>query len=324
MNKKIVIDTMGSDNGYQTIVEGAIKIAKEIDDLEIYLFGPESINSMINNIPNLKLVVSSEEITNYDIPTQAIRQKKESSLVKAYDFLKENNDINVMISAGSSGAVLSGAIMKLERINKCRPGLMALLPNENNKLFALMDCGINVDCKAEYLLGFAKMANCYLKTMLNIENPRIALLSNGVEEGKGNELVKEATKLLKESNLHFIGNVEGNKVLNDVADIVLCDGFSGNVILKNIEGTAKTIIKELYLYQKKLSELEQIGVNKVIKNLMSKYDFNALGGGILLGVNKIVIKAHGAATADSIYNIAKQAYNLAANNIIDNMKSALE
>lgn len=324
MKKKIVIDTMGSDNGYQTIVEGAIKIAKEIDDLEIYLFGPKSINSMINNIPNLKLVVSNEEITNYDIPTQAIRQKKESSLVKAYDFLKENDDINVMISAGSSGAVLSGAIMKLERINKCRPGLMALLPNENNKLFALMDCGINVDCKAEHLLGFAKMANCYLKTMLKIEKPRIALLSNGVEDGKGNELVKEATKLLKESNLHFIGNVEGNKVLNDVADVVLCDGFSGNVILKNIEGTAKTIIKELYLYQKKLPELEQIGVNKVIKNLMCKYDFNALGGGILLGVNKIVIKAHGAATADSIYNIAKQAYNLAANNIIDNMKSALE
>ncbi len=324
MNKKIVIDTMGSDNGYQTIVEGAIKVAKEIKDLEIYLFGPESINSMIDNIPNLKLIVCNEEITNYDIPTQAIRQKKESSLVKSYDFIKENEDINVMISAGSSGAVLSGAIMKLERLNKCRPGLMALLPNENNNFFALMDCGINADCKAEHLVGFAKMANCYLKTMLNIKDPRIALLSNGIEEGKGNQLVKETTKLLKESNLHFIGNIEGNKVLNNVADIVLCDGFAGNVILKNIEGTAKTIIKELYLYKEQLSETEKNGVNKAIKNLMYKYDFNAQGGGILLGVNKIIIKAHGAATSDSIYNIAKQAYDLAANNIIENMKRTLE
>lgn len=317
----IVVDTLGSDNGSKSIVTGVIKACEELNDLKVYLVGREDeIKDLVKDKKNIEIINASEEITNYDSPINAIREKSDSSLVKAYDFIKENDDINILISAGSSGAILTGAVMKLERINKCRPGLMALLPNEKGKLFALMDCGMNVECKKEHLLGFAKMASIYMKSIYNIENPRIGIVSNGIEEGKGNQLVKETTPLLKESGLNFVGNIEGTKVLSDEFDVLLTDGFTGNVLLKNIEGTAKTIIKEMFAQLAHTSdEEEQKAIKKLIKNLMTKYDFNSGGGAILLGVNKIIIKCHGSANEDTFYNTLKQGYALAKNNVIEEM-----
>lgn len=321
----VVVDTMGSDNGYETIVNGAVKVSKEINDLKIYLVGDvDKIYPLTKGINNIEIIDAKDEITNHDNPIVAVREKKDSSLVKAYDFIKDKDDINIFISAGSSGAVLTGAIMKLERINKCRPGLMAMLPNEDGKLFALMDCGVNADCKTEHLLGFAKMANIYMKNVYNISSPRIAIVSNGIEEGKGNELVKSTTPLLKESGLNFIGNIEGTNVLKNIFDVLITDGFTGNVLLKNIEGTAKAIIKELYMQMASITdEKAKAVIKKSIASLMAKYDFNSLGGAILLGVNKIVIKAHGSANSDTIYNTIKQGYELALKNVIDVLKKEL-
>lgn len=321
----VVVDTMGSDNGYETIVKGAVKVSTEISDLKIYLVGDvDKIKPLIKDINNIEIIDAKDEITNYDNPIVAVREKKDSSLVKAYDFIKDKDDINILISAGSSGAVLTGAIMKLERINKCRPGLMAMLPNEDGKLFALMDCGVNADCKAEHLFGFAKMANIYMKNVYNISSPRIAIVSNGSEDGKGNELVKGTTPLLKESGLNFIGNIEGTKVLENRFDVLVTDGFTGNVLLKNIEGTAKTIIRELYMQMASTTdEKEKAVIKKSITNLMTKYDFNSLGGAILLGVNKIIIKAHGSANSETIYNTIKQGYELALKNVVESLKKEL-
>lgn len=321
----VVVDTMGSDNGYETIVKGAVKVSKEISDLKIYLVGDvDKIKPLIKDINNIEIIDAKDEITNYDNPIVAVREKKDSSLVKAYDFIKDKDDINILVSAGSSGAVLTGAIMKLERINKCRPGIMAMLPNEDGKLFALMDCGVNADCKAEHLFGFAKMANIYMKNVYNISSPRIAIVSNGSEDGKGNELVKGTTPLLKESGLNFIGNIEGTKVLENKFDVLVTDGFTGNVLLKNIEGTAKTIIRELYMQMASTTdEKEKAVIKKSITNLMTKYDFNSLGGAILLGVNKIIIKAHGSANSETIYNTIKQGYELALKNVVESLKKEL-
>lgn len=320
----IVVDTLGSDAGYKPIVNGVIRALKELTDLKVYLVGrSEEIKPIIQGIDNIVLIDANEEITNYDSPIHVIKEKNNSSLVKAYDFIKENNDINIMISAGSSGAILTGAVMKLERINKCRPGLMALLPNEKGRLFALMDCGMNVECKAEHLLGFAKMASIYMKSIYNIENPRVAIVSNGSEEGKGNQLVKDTTVLLKESGINFVGNIEGTKVLSDEFDVLLTDGFTGNVLLKNIEGTAKTIIKEMYKQMAQSNEAEQKVIKNIINNLMKKYDFNSGGGAILLGVNKIIIKCHGSANEDTFYNALKQGYELAKNNVIEEIEKNL-
>lgn len=320
----IVVDTLGSDAGYKPIVHGVIRALKELTDLKVYLVGrSEEIKPIVQGIDNIVLIDANEEITNYDSPIHAIKEKNNSSLVKAYDLIKDNNDMNIMISAGSSGAILTGAVMKLERINKCRPGLMALLPNEKGRLFALMDCGMNVECKAEHLLGFAKMASIYMKSIYNIENPRVAIVSNGSEEGKGNQLVKDTTVLLKESGINFVGNIEGTKVLSDEFDVLLTDGFTGNVLLKNIEGTAKTIIKEMYKQMTQYDETEQKVIKNIINNLMKKYDFNSGGGAILLGVNKIIIKCHGSANEDTFYNTLKQGYELAKNNVIEEIERNL-
>ena len=192
--------------------------------------------------------------------------------------------------------------------------------NENG-YFCLCDCGANVDCKSEHLVGFAKMGTIYMKTYFHIDNPRVGLISNGSEDKKGNQLTKETHELLSKAEINFIGNIEGTKVLNDSIDVLVCDGFDGNILLKNIEGTAKTTIKDIYSKIKdSTDENEKKVLKELIKHLLNKYDFNFLGGAILLGVNKIVVKAHGSGDNETIKNTLLQSYKLAKNNLIDKIK----
>ena len=331
MNKiKVVLDAITTDGNLDKVVEGAIKVVNEIDDLMLYLVGPKhDIQTILkqfnfNNNNNLEIIDAQDKITNLDNPMKAIRQKTESSLYKSFALLKENDDINGLVSAGATGALLCGAIMNLKPIGKCYPSLSTLLPNEKGEFFCLIDCGANVDCTSKQLLEYARISNLYMKCMYPNRDIKVGLLSNGSEDNKGNILTKEVFSLLKESDVNFIGNIEGNDVLTGKCDIVVCDGFIGNIVLKNIEGSAKMIIKDLVKMAKTTAdEQEKKYLFKAVNELMSRYDLNSLSGATLLGVNKVIMKGHGNANESTIYNIVKQVYNLIKNDLINQLKEKL-
>lgn len=325
---KIVLDAISTDDNLEEIIKGAIKALNDNNNIILYIVGPENeINQILTkyqcNNQDIIIVDAIDKITNEDIPTFAIRNKKESSLYKCFQLLKENDDINGLISAGSTGAILCGAIMNLPSIGKCRPALSTLLPNEKGELFCLIDCGANVDCKPKQLVDYAIIGDCYMKSMYPNKDIKVGLVSNGSEDSKGNILTKEVFSLLKETNLNFVGNIEGNDILTDKCNVLVCDGFVGNVILKNIEGTAKLIIKDLYKMMKKSKdELEKAYLQKAINKLMSQYDFNSLGGAALLGVNKVIIKGHGSANDNTIYNLINTEYSLLKNDFLNKINSS--
>ena len=322
---KLAIDTLGSDNGYIPSVNGAIRAINEVEDLSIILFGRKSeIDELLSSLSYDKervLVIDSEsEINNYDHPVKAIKEKKNSSLVKALEYMKENEDVLGIVNASSTGALLVGSSLILGRIGSVRPAMASYLPNDAGNLTIIADCGANPDPRPEQMLQFAYMGSALAKAYLKIDNPRVAILSNGIEEGKGSELVKESYKLLKESSLNFIGNVEGSDALSGRCDVIVSDGFTGNVFLKTVEGSAKMIIKEIMKSGKAKNDMNYI---KIGKELIEHYDFTSLGGGILLGVNKAVVKGHGSANEDTWFNCVKICYELAKNDLVGKIKELL-
>ena len=266
---KIVVDLMGADNSPKELVKGAIKAANENTDIYLYLCGPkdeieDELKNAVNN--NLCIIDSTEAITNYDKPVKAFKTKPNSSLVKGLTLAKENDDIEAFVSCGSTGAVLVSSVFVLGRIGKVRPALSPILGGKHD--FCIVDCGANVDTRIDELLDFAKMGKAYMEAY-GIDNPKIALLSNGAEPGKGNDLVKEAHKALSEmEGYNFIGNVEGKNILFSDADVIVCDGFAGNIALKTIEGTAIAIVNGLIEYSKKNNCMDTIG--KAVSDIMNK------------------------------------------------------
>lgn len=328
---KIVIDAFGGDYAPQEIVAGAVKALEANQDLNIVLVGDkdkitEILQSLVFVSNRLEIVHAPDVVSMDESPTVAIRTKKTSSIVVAFDYLKQNEDAVALISAGSTGATLTGAVLKLGRIpGISRPALAPLLPTVNDGNIMLLDCGANADCKAEHLLHFAIMGNEYMKAM-GVKNPRIALLNIGTEEEKGSEMVKEAHALLKDSKLNFIGNIEARDVMKGNVDVVVSDGFSGNICLKTIEGTAELLFGEIKSITK-ASLKTKIGALLLKKNLYgmkAKYDYRKVGGAPLLGVSKIVLKCHGNSKADSIAIAVEQAYQLAKNKLIEKVKSSVE
>ena len=252
--------------------------------------------------------------------------KKTSSIVVAYDYLKQNDDAMALVSAGSTGATLTGAVLKLGRIpNISRPALAPILPTVNDGGVMLLDCGANADCKPENLLHFGIMGNEYMKS-IGVKKPRIGLLNIGTEEEKGSETVKEAYQLLKNSNLNFVGNIEARDVLRGNVDVVVSDGFAGNVCLKTIEGTAEILFGELKdaMTSSFKTKLGALLLKKKMKGIKQKYDYTKVGGAPLLGVTKIVLKCHGNSKADSIASTIEQAFVLANNKLIEKVKTAVE
>ncbi len=312
-NIKIVIDCCGADNPKEVIL-GAVRTTKEVDGVSVILVGlEEEINGVLSTCEydenRLETVFASEVITNYDEPVFALRTKPNASLPKAYSLLK-NGEANALISAGSTGALLAGSMLCLGRENVLeRPFLASLLPTDNGKYVCLADCGANVDCKPHQLLAFAKYSSLYMKSYFGIERPTVAILSVGTEDKKGNAVTKETFALLKESDLNFIGNIEGKTILSGQADVVVTDGFSGNVVLKNIEGTAKSVVGRLNgIIKENATEKDDLTlINKAFKLLMKKLDFNTQGGAVVLGVKKVIVKAHGAGTSETIVNTVRQA-----------------
>ena len=318
---RIIIDVMGSDNGPEVLVEGALKALSRNDDLVITLVGDgEAINPTLDKIgcdrSRVDVIATNEVVTNYDTPTDAIFKKTGSSLVVSLTTLANSEDAIGLINAGNTGALLAGSLRYVPAKPLKRPALAAILPAEAGGFTCLVDTGANIDCTASQLLAFAHMGSDFMKEYYNIESPRIGLLSNGTEETKGNRLVKETHALLKaEADLNFIGNVEGNRALSGDCDVLVTDGFAGNQVFKSAEGIAKRIITDVVRYAKKSGNPEMM---KLVGHLLGIYDFSALGGGIILGVGKPVIKARGSANADSIMNTSEMLLNMAKNkNLFD-------
>ncbi len=322
---KIVIDAMGGDNAPLEIVHGAIDALNADKDVQIVLVGDiNKINPVLAECEyeksRVEIIDAKEEISNEESPTMAIKTKRESSLVKSFEKLKSDEDAGGFVSAGSTGAVLVGAFMKVGRIKGVsRPALAPVLPTLEGNGVVLCDCGANVDCKPINLLHFAIMASSYAQAMLGVEKPRVGLLNNGAEAHKGNELSKQAYELLSGSeDINFVGNCEARDMLTGDFDVVVTDGFAGNIALKTAEGTANLLLKLIKrgVYAGGLKpKLGAVMLKPVFKDVKAKLDFNAQGGACFLGVNKVIVKAHGASSRSAITASILQAQDLARKNI---------
>ena len=330
----ILLDAMGGDNAPDANIKGAVKAINQIE-AEVVLIGNENIiNKKIkefygkDNIgeisPRLKIYNTTETIEMEDIPTHAIKNKKDSSMVVGFNMLKEGKG-DVFISAGNSGALLTGATLLVGRIKGVdRPALAGILPSYKSRL-VLMDCGANTNCKPINLLQFAQMASIYLETTIGVKNPKVGLLNIGTEETKGNELMKESYQLLKakseELNINFIGNVEGRDAFTGNVDIVVTDGFTGNIFLKAIEGLGKFVKRTLSesLKRNLLSKIAAIPSLPAINRFAKTVDYKEYGGALFLGVKKPVVKAHGSSDEKLFEFTIKQAEQFVKNKAVEKL-----
>ena len=332
-NYKIVVDAMGGDYAPQEVVKGAFEALNQDKSLEVILVGDlDKVDaSLFDGVKErLTLVDAKDVITNDDIPTSAIKQKKESSLVKAMDIVAKDEAVGGLVSAGSTGAVLVGAFMKIGRIKGIsRPALAPMLPTvKGDQKVILCDCGANIDCKAVNLHHFAIMGNAFSKAMLGIESPRIGLISNGAEDHKGTELNQEVFALLKEDeSLNFVGNCEARDLLSGDYDVVVSDGFNGNIALKSAEGTVGAIFSILKDGIEKGGIKAKLGyllLKPVLRSLKRKVDYNQQGGAVFLGCNKVVVKAHGSSKAKAISASILMAKRLAEKQLPTLIKEGIE
>lgn len=322
--RTIAIDAMGGENAPEAIVKAVLKAKTEMPETKFLLFGDkEQLRNLIpaNQISDqLGVVATTEVIADEDEPVKAIRHKKDSSMVQAANFVKEGK-ADALLSLGNTGALLACGIFIIGRIRGItRPGLMPTLPVKNSdEGFNMVDVGANAKSKPEYLLQWAQMASYYAKKIREIENPRVMLLNNGAESDKGDEVHQEAYKLLKDSNLNFLGNIEGNELLLGKADVVVTDGFTGNAVLKNIEGTSSVLLhllKDSLLNGGMMTKLGALLVKGSLAGLKSKFDAAKYGGAVLLGVNAPVVKTHGRSNERPIYYTLKQVDKMIAENLV--------
>ena len=259
----------------------------------------------------VEIIDAQDEITNFDNPAEAIFRKSESSLVKALATLSENDGICGMISGGNTGAFIAGSVRYLSRPDRTRPALAAIFPSVSGGCTCLVDTGATVDCTPQMLLQFARLGCEFMRDSYKIESPRVGLLSNGSEATKGNKLVKETHQLLADSeDINFVGNIEGCNAFSGDCDVLVCDGFAGNQVLKTTEGTAKRMLTDIAKYAKRNENPE---IMKLFGHLMSLYDISSLGGGIILGCKKPLIKIRGSSGKDAIVNTAEMIINIAEN-----------
>lgn len=315
---KFAIDAFGGDNAPGCIIDGVLDSMLAYDDFEVILTGDvEIMTSELNKRKNdygmlssrITLCHAPDVITCDEQPTMAIKKKKDSSLVKAL-YLVANDEADCFISAGSSGAILAGATLIVKRIQGIlRPALAPLLPTLKGPVM-LIDCGANADCKSEYLHQFAHMGSAYMEKVAGIANPRVGLINNGIEAGKGNELTKAVYTLLNnDKTINFVGNCEAREVMSGDFDVVVCDGFVGNAVLKSMEGTIHALLTMLKT-ELKGSTLSKFGAmmsKSAFDNLKKKMDYSEYGGAPLLGIRSGIIKAHGSSNAKAISSAINQA-----------------
>ncbi len=327
---KVVVDAFGGDNAPLEIVEGALLALKKHKDLELILCGKEDkIKEILKGrTERIELVNADDVITNEDVPTEAIRHKPNSSLVVAYDILKTRDDVIGLVSAGSTGAVLAGAIMKIGRIKGIsRPALAPILPTKKGSDVIIIDSGANIDCKPVNLLHFALMGSAYYSIIYNVKEPRVALLNNGVEEEKGNELAKETYPLLKNAPINFIGNKEGGDFMSGDVDVMVTDGFAGNALLKGTEGAVGAVISILKQSIKShfLSKIGYLFMKQTFKDIKNRVDIlSKHGGSPLLGCKKLVVKNHGSCKRNNILSSIEQTIVLHENHLNQKIEEAID
>ena len=322
---KIAIDGMGGDNAPKSNVEGAVNAIKEYQVDLIITGDKDLLEKEFSNYEfdrnKLEIVHTTEIIENEDKPVKAIRSKKDSSMVVALNLVKEGK-ADAIISAGNTGALLAGGLFVVGRIKGIdRPCLCSAIPNVKRGMTLIADCGANADCKPKNLVEFAAMSNIYSRKVLGLENPKVALANVGLEEGKGNDLVKRSYEEIKKLDLNFIGNVEAREVINAYTDIIICDGFTGNILLKSAEGVALSVmslIKETYMASTK-SKIGALLIKDDLRKLKSFIDYSEYGGAPLLGLNGGVIKAHGSSDAKAIKNAINQGIKFSKGKVVEDI-----
>ena len=328
---KIIVDAMGGDNAPQEIVKGAIRAKRELG-VEIELVGRrEEVEACLRaeGCADIPVVDAREVITMEDDPSKATRRKKDSSMTVALNRLRDGEG-DAMVSAGSTGALLTGATLIVKRIRGIRRAALAPVLPAGEHGVMLIDCGANVECTAEYLLQFAYMGSFYAKKLMGCENPRVALLNVGTEDTKGGQLQHEAFALLKqagdEGRIRFVGNVEGTGVFSGAADVVVTDGFTGNVLLKGTEGTIKYIMQALkgVFYAGTVNKLAALALKKDLAAMKKSMDVNEVGGTALVGISKPVIKAHGSSRAAAVFAAIRQAKTFAESGIVEDIGANIE
>ncbi len=328
---KIIVDAMSGDNAPEEIIRGAVRARDELGVGIILVGKKEVISSLLSetDMKDIELFDARDVISMEDDPSTATRRKKDSSMAVALNLLRDGAG-DAVVSAGSTGALLTGATLTVKRIHGIRRAALAPVLPAGEHGVMLIDCGANVDCTAEYLLQFAYMGSFYASKLLNCDNPRVGLLNIGTESTKGGELQHQAYDLLvkasEEKRINFIGNVEGTGVFSGEADVIVSDGFSGNILLKTAEGVIKFILKELKgIFNKSLLTKLAAGMLKNdLLDMKKSLDVNEIGGTALIGISKPVIKAHGSSNAASIFAAIRQAIEFCNSGIISDIENNID
>ncbi len=322
----IAIDAMGGDFGPYPIIEGTILALKEKDFKAILVGDKDRIYPLIPDIFRDRVsIVEAQDVIDMSDPATDAFKRKDSSIYKAVDLVR-NKEADAVVSAGHSGATMSLATLRIGRLkNVSRPAIATLMPTSKNKKSLVLDVGANVDCKPEHLFEFAVMGEAYAKAILKNKNPKVGLLSNGEEETKGNELTKQTFKLMQKLP-SFVGNVEGNNIFDGTVDVVVCDGFTGNIVLKTAEGVAQTIGSFMKDNIKK-SPIRIAGallMKKVFRALKKEIDYSEYGGAPLIGINGCTIISHGKSTPKAIKNAIFQAIRYVESGVNESIEKRLQ
>lgn len=323
---KLGIDAMSGDLGSEIVVEACLSFLEKNKTDELYVVGKIEELQALNNHPQVVLI-DAREILEMTENILAIRRKKESSMVKTM-MLARKNEVDAVLSCGNTGAYYACAMLFLKRIEGIEKScLMAMLPTYKGDNVAMLDVGANSENTASQLASFAVMGSVYARNVRKIENPKVALLNIGSEHHKGDEVHQETYKLLENmKEINFVGNIEGKEILDGDVDVIVTDGFTGNVALKTIEGVAKVLVKSLKesLMSSTRTKVGALMAKPGLKQLMKKFDTKAAGGALMMGFEKPVIKAHGSSDAIAFENAINLAFEMVSSNVVEKMKEGLK
>jgi phosphate acyltransferase len=323
---KFAIDGMGGDNAPKEIIAGVYEALDAFTDLEIVLYGDETkMAPFLKDHNRLQVVHCTEVIEGTDEPVRAVRRKKDASMVRMAQAVAAG-EVDACVSAGNTGALMAAGLFVVRRIDGIdRPALSTTLPTLDGSGFDMLDLGANADAKPENLLQYAIMGSIYAREVRGIKNPTVGLLNIGTEDKKGNDLAKHAFALLKDAPINFIGNVEARELLNHAADVVITDGFTGNMVLKTIEGVAGSIfslLKEQLMSSTK-TKIAAAMIKPNLKVIKDKMDYSEYGGAVLFGLKAPVIKAHGSSKGHAFFSAIRQAKKMAEHNVCATIDSTI-
>ncbi len=325
--KKIAVDAMGGDNAPQAIVEGVNRAIADFKDIEIQLYGDEAkIKKYLTASERVTIIHTDEKINSDDEPAKAVRRKKKASMILGAQAVKDGQ-ADAIVSAGNTGALLAAGLFVVGRIKGVeRPGLMSTLPSMSGKGFDMLDLGANAENSASHLHQYGILGSFYAKNVRGIANPRVGLLNNGTEDTKGDPTHKEAYQLLaNEASINFIGNVEARELMNDAADVIVTDGFTGNAVLKTMEGTGMSILGSLKSAIKNGGLKAKLGawlLKDSLYSLKDSMDYSGVGGAVLFGLKAPVVKCHGSSDATAVYSTLKQVRTMLDTKVVDQLVEA--